>query len=63
LDCHCDALCGDKSVQEIASKHKVQPNEVSTWNRRNGETEVRDLHAKIGYLMVERDFLLRRSEL
>jgi hypothetical protein len=50
-------LCGDKSVREIASKHKVQPNEVSTRKRQDGETEVRDLHAKIGYLMVERDFL------
>ena len=70
-----EALRGDKTVQEIASKHKVHPNQVSTWKRQaidalsevfsNGtdrdrqdrETEVRDLHAKIGQLMVERDFL------
>jgi transposase len=63
------------TVQEIASKHKVHPNQVSTWKRQaieglgevfsNGadrerqdrESEVRDLHAKIGQLMVERDFL------
>ena len=70
-----DALRGDKTIQEIAAKHKVHPNQVSTWKRqavdglgevfsngtdravRDHETEVRDLHAKIGELMVERDFL------
>jgi transposase len=70
-----EALRGDKTVQEIASKHKVHPNQVSSWKRQaidglgevfsNGadrerqdrETEVRDLHAKIGQLTVERDFL------
>ena len=70
-----EALRGDKTVQEIAAKHKVHPNQVSTWKRQaidglsevfsNGadrecqdrETEVRDLHAKIGQLTVERDFL------
>jgi transposase len=68
-----DALRGDKTVQEIAARHKVHPNQVSTWKRQavdglsevfsNGadherqdrETEVRDLHAKIGQLTVERD--------
>ncbi len=70
-----EALRGDKTIQEIASKHKVHPNQVSAWKRqavdglgavfsngadrvgRDHETEVRDLHAKIGELMVERDFL------
>jgi transposase len=70
-----EALRGDKTVQEIASKHEVHPNQVSSWKRQaidglgevfsNGadrerqdrETEVRDLHAKIGQLTVERDFL------
>ena len=72
-----EALRGDKTIQEIASRHKVHPNQVSTWKRQavdglgdvfsNGidrarqdhETEVRDLHAKIGELTVERDFLAR----
>ncbi len=72
-----EALRGDKTVQEIAAKHKVHPNQVSTWKRqavdclgdvfsngadwagRDHETEVRDLHAKIGELTVERDFLAR----
>ena len=72
-----DALRGDKTIQEIAAKHKVHPNQVSTWkrqamdglgevfsngldrDRRDHESEVRDLHAKIGELTVERDFLAR----
>ena len=72
-----DALRGDKTIQEIAAKRKVHPNQVSTWKRQavdglgevfsNGaaharqdhEVEVRDLHAKIGELTVERDFLAR----
>ena len=70
-----EALRGDRTIQEIASKHKVHPNQVSTWKRRaidglgavfsNGaeragrdhEAEVHELHAKIGELTVERDFL------
>ena len=28
-----EGLRGDKTVQEIASKHKVHPNQVSTWKR------------------------------
>ncbi len=70
-----DALRGDKTIQEIASRHKVHPNQVSGWKRqaldglgavfsngadharRDHESEVRDLHAKIGQLTVERDFL------
>jgi transposase len=72
-----EALRGDKTIHEIASKHKVHPNQVSTWKRRaieglgevfsNGvggarrdhESEVRDLHAKIGELTVVNDFLAR----
>ena len=71
------ALRGDKTIQEIATKHKVHPNQVSAWKRQaveglgavfsNGpdkarldhDEEVHDLHAKIGQLTVERDFLAR----
>ena len=28
-----EALRGDKTVQEIAAKHQVHPNQVSTWKR------------------------------
>ena len=72
-----DALRGDKTIQEIAAKHKVHPNQVSTWKRqamdglggvfsngadralRDHDSEVHDLHAKIGQLTVERDFLAK----
>ena len=72
-----EALRGDRTVQEIAAKHKVHPNQVSTWKRqaidglgevfsngvdrarRDHESDIRDLHAKIGELTVERDFLAR----
>ncbi len=29
-----EALRGDKTIQEIAAKHKVHANRVSTWKRR-----------------------------
>ena len=72
-----DALRGDKTIQEIAAKHKVHPNQVGTWKRRavdglgevfsncvdrahrDHESEIKDLHAKIGELTVVNDFLSR----
>ena len=72
-----EALRGDRTIQEIAIRHKVHPNQVSTWKRQameglgamfsNGadkarmehDAEVHDLHAKIGQLTVERDFLAK----
>ena len=72
-----EALRGDRTIQEIAARHKVHPNQVSTWKRQamdglgamfsNGpdkarmdhDDEVHDLHAKIGQLTVERDFLAK----
>ena len=72
-----EALRGDRTLQEIASKHQVHPNQVSTWKRqaieglgevfsngvdrrrRDHDSEVHELHAKIGELTVERDFLSR----
>ena len=68
-----EALRGDRTVQEIAAKHQLHPNQVSTWKRQaidgmvdmfSGskqsdptEAEVKELHAKIGRLAVENDFL------
>ena len=72
-----DALRGDKTIQEISSRYKVHPNQVSNWKRQvldglgtifstssdkaraDREQEVHELHAKIGQLTVERDFLAK----
>ena len=76
-----EALRGDKTVQEIAARHQVHPNQVSIWKRQAvdglGEVfaggadrrradhvaEVHKLHAKLGELTVERDFLSRGRRL
>ena len=70
-----EALRGDRTIQEIAARHQVHPNQVSLWKRqavdglgavfsnggdagrRDHEAEIKELHAKIGQLTVERDFL------
>ena len=69
-----EALRGDRTIQAIAAKHQVHPNQVSQWKRqavegmadvfaRGGkptgvsEADVKELHAKIGRLAVENDFL------
>ena len=68
-----EALRGEKTIKEIAARHQVHPNQVSQWKRQAvegladvfsrgqqpgiSEAEVKDLHAKIGRLAVENDFL------
>ena len=68
-----EALRGDKTVQEIAAKRQLHPTQVSTWKRQakgmagvfsdkvkkaeNKDGEIKELHAKIGQLAVENDFL------
>ena len=64
-----EALRGDRTIQEIAAKHNVLPTQVSTWKKQaiegmadvfakggssdERETEIKELHAKIGRLAVE----------
>ena len=31
-----EALRGDKTIQEIATRHKIHPNQASTWKQRAG---------------------------
>jgi transposase-like protein len=68
-----EAIRGEKTIAEIATHHEVHPNQVTSWKNQAlenlagifGEANVvsddreriRELHAKIGELTVERDFL------
>ena len=70
-----DALRGDVTVQALAAKHEVHPNQVSLWKRQAveglaevfsagrkadaDEALVKELHAKIGELTMERIFSAR----
>ena len=70
-----EALRERDSVQAIATRHDLHPNQVSAWKRqlldgvrevfakggrgkfaKEHDAKIRDLHAKIGELTVERDF-------
>ena len=76
-----EALRERDSVQAIARRHELHPNQVSTWKRqlleglpevfaggagrklaKEHEAKIRDLHAKIGELTVERGFFSARAQ-
>lgn len=68
-----EALSEGKTVAEIAHKHDVHPNQVTEWRRQLMEraagvfgapavapqpaVDIKALHAKIGQLALENDFL------
>ena len=68
-----EALGDSKTVAEIAHKHDVHPNQVTEWRRQLMEraagafggsvagvtppVDLKELHAKIGQLTLENDFL------
>ena len=72
-----DALRGEQTLSELASRHGLHPTQISQWKRqaveqmatlfgggavtavKDREAEVEKLHAKIGQLLVERDFLAK----
>ena len=76
-----EALRGELTTVQLATKHGVHQTMVGDWKRqamegmaavfsgktaaqesaRTGEAEVEKLHAKIGQLLVERDFLAKAS--
>lgn len=69
------ALRGDKTLAELAEQYDVHANQITQWKQQAmenmaaafdkgsggqiGESELKDLHAKIGQLTLENDFLGR----
>ena len=72
-----EALKGELTLAQLASKHGVHQTMISTWRKQavdgmasvfsgkaeaaeaSREADVEKLHAKIGQLLVERDFLAK----
>jgi transposase len=69
-----EAIKGDETVAELATKHELHPTQIAAWKReaveklakvfdekgggdKSRDSEITKLHAKIGQLVVERDFL------
>ena len=76
-----EALRGELTAAQLATKYSIHPTMVGDWKRqamegltavfaersdarektKSSEAEVEKLHAKIGQLLVERDFLAKAS--
>ena len=66
------AIKGDKTLAELAQQFDVHPNQITDWktqlmersahvfgetNNKESEPDLKTLHAKIGQLTLENDFL------
>jgi transposase-like protein len=66
-----EAVKGEQTLSELAQRFQVHPNQITMWkkqlldrasdvfdkDKKHQEPDVRDLHAKIGKLTMENDFL------
>ncbi len=67
-----EALRGDETIIELSQRYQVHPNQITEWKKQLLEhasdrfskekkaevgPSVKDLHAKIGHLSMENDFL------
>ena len=65
------AIAGEKTLAELAEQFEIHPNQITTWKRemvegaagvfnkspQQPEGDLKSLHAKIGQLTLENDFL------
>ena len=66
------AMAGDRTLAELAQQFEVHPNQITTWKRQLSKeagtvfdkgaskepaVDIKTLHAKIGQLTLENDFL------
>ena len=66
-----EAMKGDQTLVELSERFQVHPNLITEWKKvllerasevfdkgkHSGEPDVKELHAKIGQLAMENDFL------